>query len=123
MAYEDYFNNAHAALNKMNPFYTKKESAPTLKEIIVIVSTTNTAIMEKITDRIKVLTDDGFVFGRKVCCTFFFRTVHDANYIRDKLINGCDNADVVVLEATTAHVAATTSQSIANNIKDYFNIK
>lgn len=121
MAHKDYYNSAE--LNKMNPFYKEKENTPTLKEMIVIVSTTDTAIMEKITDRIKMLTDDGFIFGRKVCCTFFFRSTYDANYIRDKLINGCDNADVVVLEATTSHLAATTSQSIANNIKDYFNIK
>lgn len=123
MGYEDYYNSAHAELNKMNPFYKEKKTTPTLKEMIVIVSTTDTAIMEKITDRIKMLTDDGFVFGRKICCSFFFRTTFDVGYIRDKLIDGCDKADILVVEAHTARCAATTSQSAANDIKEYFNMK
>ena len=123
MAYEDYYNNAHAELNKMNPFYKKNDSAPTLKEIIVIVSTIDTVIMEKITDRIKILADDGFMFGRKICSAFFFRSTKSVSYIRDKLMESCNNVDIMVLEATTTNYAAFASPTATNNIKDYFNIK
>lgn len=123
MAYENYLNNTHAEFNKMNPFYKENDSARTSKEMIVIVSTTDTAIMEKITDRIKMLADDGFMFGRRICSTFFFRSAKSASYIRDKLMEGCNSADIIVLEATTTNYAAFVSPTTTNSIKEYFSVK